>query len=113
MNHVPSPFLCVCEILSFLSIQICISLTGVVPLATYMRIYKKGDIVDIKVLSAVLCKEKLKQSGPVQSPIPWGGLCCCLGHKCLLVTLGAILKWQCYQTSSSTSLSYPGVCGVL
>ncbi|KFW81533.1 60S ribosomal protein L21, partial [Manacus vitellinus] len=27
---------------------------GVVPLATYMRIYKKGDIVDIKVLSAVL-----------------------------------------------------------
>ncbi|XP_010212902.1 PREDICTED: 60S ribosomal protein L21 [Tinamus guttatus] len=28
---------------------------GVVPLATYMRIYKKGDIVDIKVPSAVQC----------------------------------------------------------
>ncbi|NXV48777.1 RL21 protein, partial [Uria aalge] len=27
---------------------------GVVPLATYMRIYKKGDIVDIKVLSTLI-----------------------------------------------------------
>lgn len=27
----------------------CVLLIGVVPLATYMRIYKKGDIVDIKV----------------------------------------------------------------
>lgn len=96
MNCVPHPFLCVCEIPGFLNIQICISLTGVVPLATYMRIYKKGDIVDIKVLSAVLCKEMLKQCGPLQSPVPWGALFCCLGrvcqHKCLLLTLGAVLE---------------------
>lgn len=90
-------------------------LTGVVPLATYMRIYKKGDIVDIKVVSAVLCREKLKQWGPVQ--FLGAGLFCCLchmcHHKCPLLTLGAILEWQCCWASSSTSVPYAGVCGVL
>ncbi|XP_035758455.1 60S ribosomal protein L21 [Egretta garzetta] len=40
-----------CEIHKYPNLYL---LTGVVPLATYMRIYKKGDIVDIKVLSTVL-----------------------------------------------------------
>lgn len=58
MICVPHPIWCVC-------VSVCVNcdlhkypnlclLTGVVPLATYMRIYKKGDIVDIKVLSTVL-----------------------------------------------------------
>lgn len=29
--------------------------TGPIPLSTYMRIYKKGDIVDIKVGNKQIC----------------------------------------------------------
>lgn len=38
-----------CEERSCLNRNPCLFSTGPVPLSTYMRIYKKGDIVDIKV----------------------------------------------------------------
>ncbi|EDL05815.1 mCG121646, isoform CRA_c [Mus musculus] len=36
---------------------------GVVPLATYMRIYKKGDIVDIKGMGTVQKGERPEEKG--------------------------------------------------
>lgn len=38
--------------------QSCFFFTGPIPLSTYMRIYKKGDIVDIKV-GKVMCVSRL------------------------------------------------------
>lgn len=46
-------FFCVCVKLRASQCPYLHLSTGVVPLATYMRIYKKGDIVDIKVLSTM------------------------------------------------------------